>query len=440
MKLDFLHSGGAAPGGKGGFTLFEAPKPKRLDDASRVIRVGLIAAGFFFGILLLFAALAPISGAAVASGEVTTSGGRVVIQPATGGVVTRLLVREGQAVRAGQPLAELNGVRPGAALEQAQARRDGLRALQARLIAQRDDLDRIAFPADLAERSTTPAVASALAAQSAIFARHREIRRAEQGMAAAETDAASAQRTGAARQLALINDELRVMRELFAKGYARRTQVRALERAAADLQAQIASGSAGVARAQLEQARLGQTQITDVVTELGQVEAQLAQVDPALRVSRYDASLSRLASPVDGRVSGVAAIGPGSVVGGGTSLMEIVPDHRALVIEARIRPEDIDDVAVGQTAMLRFTTVNPRGQSSVEGRVVTLSPARLRDQAGDSFLAQITVADTGQLQASGIDLQPGLPVTVNVETQSRTLLDYLLAPLADGFSGAFREE
>lgn len=440
MKLDFLHSGGASPGGKGGFTLFEPAKPKRLDDASGVIRVGLIAAGFFFGILLLFAALAPISGAAVATGEVTTSGGRVVIQPATGGVVTRLLVREGQAVRAGQPLAELNGVRSGAALEQAQARRDGLRALQARLIAQRDDLDQIAFPADLAERSTTPAVASALAAQSAIFARHREIRRAEQGMAAAETDAASAQRTGAARQLTLINDELRVMRELFAKGYARRTQVRALERAAADLQAQTASGSAGVAKAQLEQARLGQTQIGDVVTELGQVEAQLAQVDPALRVSRYDASLSRLASPVDGRVSGVAAIGPGSVIGGGTSLMEIVPDRRALVIEARIRPEDIDDVAVGQTAMLRFTTVNPRGQSSVEGRVVTLSPARIRDQAGDYFLAQITVADTEQLQANGIVLQPGLPVSVNVETKSRTLLDYLVAPLSDAFGGAFREE
>lgn len=440
MKLDFLHSGGAAPGGKGGFTLWEPAKPKRLDDASRVIRVGLAVAGIFFGALLLFAMFAPISGAAVAPGQVTTSGSRVVIQPATNGVITRLLVREGQTVRAGQPLVELNGVRTGAALEQAQARYDALRARQARLIAQRDDLDAIAFPAELTARAGDRAVASAMAAETAIFERHRQIRSAERAMAAAETDAASAQRTGAARQLRLINDELATVRELYRKGYARLSQVRALERAAAELQAQTATGTAGVAKARLEQARVGQSQTLNVVDELGKVEAQLAQVDPALRVSRYDASLSMLASPVDGRVSGVSATGPGSVVSAGTTLMEVVPSSRALVVEVRVRPEDIDDVAVGQPAMIRFTTVNPRGQSSIEGRVATLSPAPISDRDGDYFRAQVTVTDPSVLADAGIALRPGVPATVNIETHARTLADYLLAPLGDAFSGAFREE
>lgn len=439
MKLDFLHSGGAAPAGKG-FTLWEPTAPKRLDDASHVVKVGLIVAGLFFGALLLFAFLAPISGAAVAPGEVTTSGDRIMIQPPTGGVVTRLLVREGQQVRAGQPVVELNGVRTGAALQQAQSKRDALLARQARLIAQRDDATEVAFPKALTDRADDASVASAIATESAIFQRHREIRSAERGMAAADADAATATRSGAAKQLALIRDELKVMRGLYAKGYARRTQVRALERAAADLETQTVTGGAGLAKARLEQARLGDNQMAQIVTELGQVEAQLAQIGPALRVSEYDASLSRLTSPVAGRVSGLAAVGQGSVVGGGTTLMQVVPDARALVVEARIRPQDVDDVRVGQLAQLRFTSVNPRTHGSVDGRVTTLSAAPISERSGKYFRAQIVVSDLEALARDGVSLQPGLPVTATVETHSRTLADYLLAPLADAFSGAFRED
>lgn len=438
MKLDFLHSGGAEPGGKA-FTIWEPSKPRPLDDARHIIRTGLLVAGLFFGALLAFAVLAPISGAAVAPGEVTTSGDRILIQPAAGGVVTQLLVSEGQRVKAGQPLVRLNGVRSAAAFEQTEARRDALLARQARLIAQRDDAASITYPAPLIARRDRQGVASAIATEEAVFRRHREIRNAERGMAAADSDAAVATRTGAQRQLALIRDELAVMRGLYEKGYARRTQVRALERAAAELETQMVTGGAGIAKTRLEQARLGESQMVQVVSELGQVEAQLAQLGPALRVNRYDASLAELRTPVSGRVSGVAAVGQGTVVGAGATLMQIVPDQRALIVEVRIKPEDIDDVRIGQLAKLRFTSVNPRTHGSVDGRVTTLSPAPISERSGQYYRAQIVVSDAMALADQGVRLQPGLPVSATVETKARTLAGYLLTPLNDAFARAFRE-
>lgn len=441
MKLDFLQGGGAGPAGMPRFDLFREPPTRALDDASHVVKVGIAAALFFFGALALFALLVPISGAAVATGEVTAAGGPVVIQPASGGIVRRVLVREGQYVRAGQPLVDLDGLRAGAALQQAQAKRDALRALQARLVAERDGAEAIAFPADLATRQGDPAVGAAMAAQRAIFERRREVLGAERDVAETQETAAAAEEEGARKQLALINDELRGIRALYAKGYARKTQLRALERAAADLQAQLGAGGATVARTRLEQAKLAAAQMMEVVAELDRVDQQLAQIGPSLRVARDDAARAVLRSPVAGRVSGLARVGQGSVIGGGTTLMEVVPASRALVVEAKVRPEDVDDITEGAEATLRFTTVNPRGQSSAEGRVVTLSPSRIRDpRGGDYFRAQIAVDDPAALARDGVRLQPGLPVAVNVTTEARTLFDYLLTPIGDAMSTGFREE
>ena len=439
MKLEFLSSGGGSSG-RFDFRQWRG-EPLPLDDASRVIRVGLIAAGFFFGLLLVFALVAPISGAASAVGEVTTGGGRITVQPVSGGVVRQVLAREGQAVRAGQPVVLLNGVRSTAAYQQAQAKRDALRALQARLIAERDGQSMVAFPPDLTRRAEEPAVAAARAAQSAIFQRRRARLGAERAIAREDLRAAEAQRTGAVKQRALIEDELVGIRSLYRRGYARLTQVRALERAAAELEAASGLGGAAVARANFALARVVDQQIMANASELGQIEADLAQVDPALRVVRLDAERDVLRAPVDGRVSGLARVGAGAVVPSGRTLMEIVPNGRPRIVEADIRPVDIDEVRVGSAGTLRCTTVNPRGRSSVDGTVVSLSPARVVEEGGrGAFRAQITVDDPAALRRGGVALQPGVPVTVQVKTKARTLFDYLFAPLGDVMSGAFREE
>lgn len=444
MKLDFLSLGG--PGKPlPHFDLFgeTAPKkPRALDDASRIIRIGLIAAGAFFGLLLLFSLIAPISGAAIAHGEVTTAGTRILIQPSAGGVIAELLVTEGQTVQAGQPLVRLNGVRSAAAAQQAQARRDALRAAQARLVAERDGLDRITFPNDLRARAGDPVAAAAMASQQRLFQRRGAVLGADRDLVATERVTAEAQRVSAETQLRLIRDELNGVRGLVRRGYATMTRLRGLERSAAELEGQLAAATTAVRRAELQAARTAQAQLVDINTELNRIDEALAQADPALRVTRFDEARDTLRAPVSGRVSGVLRTGPGSVLGTGQTVMEIVPSGRALVVEARVSPADADDVRIGMPASLRFTTVNPRASSTIPGRVVALSPARVGEGNGQAgyFRAQIMVDDPQALERSGVHLQPGLPVLVHIQTRSRNLFDYLFAPVEDAMSSAFREE
>lgn len=234
MKLDFMSTGGGQALPRRWIDrrmrrLEVAP----LDDASRPIRRGLIATGIFFGIFFLFAMLAPISGAAIAEGEVTVTGNRLLVQPEGTGIVSEILVREGQLVRPGQPLARLNGVRSGARLQQAQARRDGLRALEARLIAERDGAERLLFPQDLASRSADPRAFAAMRAQMVLFEQRQPILKADRTITDARLTAAEARRTASTTQLTLIEEELRDIRYLYRRGFARKTTLHALERSAA---------------------------------------------------------------------------------------------------------------------------------------------------------------------------------------------------------------
>ncbi|HEX8239486.1 MAG TPA: HlyD family type I secretion periplasmic adaptor subunit [Allosphingosinicella sp.] len=454
MKLDFSSFGAGGAGGGGTARRRFIPRAllkrymrdrldvRPLDDAHRTVRVGLIAAGLFFGIFLLFALLAPMSGAAVAQGEVTVSGSKLVIQPVSTGIVSDILVREGQAVAAGQPLVRLNGVRSGAQLRQAQARRDSLRAAEARLIAERDGLYRLLFPPDLASRSGDPTAAAAMRAQLALFERHGSILGADRALTETQLAAALARHAASERQLQLIQDELEGMRILLAKGFARKTTIRALERSEAQLRADTLTGAAAIEEAQIGQRKTRDGQVMQLVAELNQVQEQLAQINPQLDISRYYADRDLMRAPVAGRVSGVAQLGPGSVVNGGRTLMELVPNGRALIVQAKVKPSDIDDVHLGAVATVRFTSVNPRGRSSFKGRVVTLSPARVGAESGGEgyYLAQIALDDPAGAAADGVVLQPGLPATINIETARRTLWDYLVAPLTDAMSGGMREE
>jgi HlyD family type I secretion membrane fusion protein len=443
VKLDFLPSGGGEALPRRWIDRrMRRLEVRPLDDATRTIRTGLIAAGLFLGLFVVFALLAPISGAAIAEGEVIVAGSRLLVQPEATGIVSEILVREGELVRPGQALVRLNGVRSGARLRQAQARRDALRALEARLVAERDGAKLLLFPADLAARSADPTAAAAMQAQRAIFVRRQPVLAADRTITDARLAAAQAQRQARVRQLALINEELAGVRSLYRRGFARKTTLLALERTAAQLQADVASGEAAITEAEMNRTRTGNGQLVDIVQQLARVQEQLAQADPELDVSRYAADRDLMRSPVVGRIAGIAAVGPGTVVGAGRTLMQIVPVGRALIVEARIRPEDIDDVRVGQQATVRFSSVAPHSRAVFTGRVVTLSATRLSDGQGGRpyFRAQIALDDVPGAAREGVALQPGLPASVHITTQRRTLFDYLFAPFSDAMSRSFREE
>lgn len=445
MKLDFLSlGGGGAP---------DASAPRRtidrrmrlldmqpLDKAGRTVRVGLIVGFGFIALILLFALVAPISSAAIASGEVTVSGDKYQIQPVTGGIVTQVLVKEGQLVRAGQPLVRLNGVKSGASLAQAQAERDTLQALEARLVAERDGAERLVFPADLTSRASDPVVARAMAGQQALFARHMAVLAADRANSDQSLAAATAQQAAARKQLALIEDELRDYRMLYERGFARKTTIRSLERTQAQLQADTAAGLATTNQARIAAQKVRDSQMVDLSTELAETQAKLAQITPQLEVSRYAADQDVLRAPTTGRVSGIQSMGPGMVLSGGTTIMELVPTGRPLIVEVRVKPADIDDVRVGQKATVRFSTANPHGQNAFDGTLVTLSPASMTVGEQTFYKAQVTIDDPAAVRREGLGLQPGVPASVNITTADRTLFEYIFGPLTAAFSRSFREE
>ncbi|MFC3711671.1 HlyD family type I secretion periplasmic adaptor subunit [Sphingoaurantiacus capsulatus] len=411
-----------------------------LDYSRRINRLGIGVVLSFVLIFVVYGLVAPISSAALASGEVSQRGDKLMVQPQTSGVVSRVFVREGQTVRAGQPLIWLDGVRMSAKLRQTEARYDALAATEARLLAQRDGSSNISFPTDLLARQAGPELRAILDAERATWRRESEIRRADRQMIEIRLASSRAQQRATERQLSLINDELTGYRELYDKGFARKTTVRALERTQAQLEAERATGAGAIAQAQAEHRRILDAQMLETVSQLAEVRSQLAQVSPDLAVTRYDSDQHVLRAQANGRVSGVVDLGPGMVVTSGSTLMEIVPDRRDLIVNARISPNDIDDVRVGQEATVRFSTVNPHGQTAFKGRVVSLSPDRVGDDATAHFRAQIALDDPAGARREGVTLQPGIPASISVKTKERTLFDYLFSPLTDAMSRSLREE
>ena len=408
----------------------DAPKGE-LDDARGVVRTGLIVFGAIFAAFILIAGLAPINGAAIAPGLVIVAGERQAVQATSDGVVAQMLVREGQAVRGGQVLARLNGVASGARLLQTYAQRDAQLAARARLVAERDGAEAIAWPADLAARRGDPVAAEAMENQEALFTQRKRVWAAESGIAEAKLREAKANQVGAARQLDLIRSELSGIASLYRRGFAPRSRLLALQRAEADLQTEVSNGGSAVAEAELNK----------VLEELRDVQARLAQSQPQLTVSQYDAERDVLRAPLAGRAVGVVNLGPGSVVATGQKILEILPDGRGLIVHARVKPQDIDDVRIGQAATVRLTTINPRGRSSFDGKVTTISADRLTDpRTGEGYYLALIALDEAELSAAGIRLHPGVPAVVNIKTHARTLLEYLLYPITDALSGGFREE
>lgn len=418
----------------------EIPKGA-LDDVRGPVRVGLIGLAVFFGGFLIWAAFMPMSGAAVAPGVVTVAGDRQAVQSLNGGVVEQLMVKEGDSVAAGQVLLRLNGVAAGARVSQAQSQRDFLRAAEARLVAERDNSQLIAFPPNLLQRKADPVVAQALANQQAIFDSRRRVTETERAIAVSKVEQAQAQKSGADRQLALVQEELQGIRALYRKGYAPKSTLVALERTAVDLQTRGVTGGGAVLEAQLSAAQQDEARIGQTVEQLRQVQTQLSQVNPQLTVSHYAAERDLVRAPLAGKVVGVSHLGPGSILSPGAKVTDVLPKGRAFIVQAKVRPQDVDDVKVGGEAHVRFTSVNPRGRSNVKGVITTLSADRLTDPRGGEpyYLAYIAL-DAEEVRRDGLDLQAGLPATVNIRTANRTFLNYLLAPLGDAMSKAAREE
>ncbi|WP_395646242.1 HlyD family type I secretion periplasmic adaptor subunit [Terricaulis sp.] len=415
-----------------------SPPPRRTpdtqteaDDSGRgEIRAGLIAIALFFFGFGGWAAFTPLDAAVVAPGVVVVSGNRQTIQHRDGGVISSLNVIEGAQVSEGQILIELGAPELIAQEQALLSQVVDLQMQRARLSAERTG-QRLTRPPEWADLTPEDKVVA-----DAAFARHQ---REAGGGAWSPYDARIAGYRGEIvalqRQEALLQEELTGMRELAADQLVPLTRVRALERQLADLQGR---------RSELN-AMIGSTQQERYET-LRQVDARLAELTPQLAGARERLEATRIRAPVAGSVVGLKVHTVGGVVRPGEPIMDIVPEHQDLIIEAQVRPEDADDLSVGMRTEVRITAFGGRDIPIVHGEVRQVSADRFTDQQSGRgyFLAQVSVPpeELANLENGNETrrLRAGLPAQVIIPTRKRTALQYLLEPLNQALWRSLREQ
>lgn len=424
-------------------------------EIDRHINVGLLIIAIGFLTVLAWAALAPLAGAVVAPGQLVPEGNHKTIQHLEGGLIRAIRVKEGDVVKTGDVLIELDSVATRSRAEQLQLQVDSLSATEARLLAEEKDLATVEFPEQVLRRQSEPAVADILRGQREIFRSRSEARRMRVAAANGEIEqlkeqirGLEAQHASSMAQLASVQDELKGLKRLFKEGFGWESRIRAFEREAEKLQGDAAKASAekaaALARIQKTRAELARTEQEVLESTAGQRQETLRQLYEAQQQLRSVADgLQRLAitAPYQGRVLNLKKNAVGGVVAPGESLMDIVPLGERLIADVRISPQDIDQVAIGQRAEVLFPTLNKRQTPVLAGEVALVSADRLLDAATNQpyYLARVVITEPIEDKLGALALQPGLPVEVHVQTGSRSALSYLLKPLTDSIRRGMTE-
>lgn len=414
----------------------------------------------FFGGLGAWAATAPLSGAAVAPGVVSPEGYRKTVQHLEGGILQAIHVREGQPVRRGDPLVTLQDTRALAEYRVLRERILHQQAAEARLAAEQSGAESIAWPpglTDVPPEDSAPATA-AMAGETAVFTSRRATRDGREGILSRRIAQLDEEITGLRQviaaqedQIALIAQEIDNVDGLYRKGLERLPRLLALKRAQADIRAEMAANRASIARnrqkigeTEMERLTLRQQDRERVSEELTTVRADLAQVRSQLP-SRADVLARTLVrAPIDGRVMNLRVnTETGGVLQAGAPILDIVPRGGRLVVEARVKPVDIDVVRPGMAARVVLTAYRQRSMPQITGRLQSISADRLTDDGTGEpyFLARIEV-DADALKSvadQNVTLMAGMPAEVMILTGTTTMLDYMIEPLVESLRRSFRE-
>lgn len=422
-----------------------------LDNPRRELVIGGTIIVLFFVIFLGWAALAPLDAGAYAQGQVAISGNRQAVQHREGGVVSALLVAEGDTVRAGQVLLQLSSGELKATERGVASQVYALIAQRARLVAERDRLRSIPTPPEFANLPAEDLVLAreSLRIQQLQFGARRTGRSTETGVLGQRVAQLNEQIAGYEGQIVanveqqrLIQDELAGMRSLAEKGYAPLTRVRALERTAAQLdgelgslRAQIAQSREAVGETRLQMSSVSTKMNEDVADQLRQIDVQLNELRPRMVELRAQIARNEVRAPASGEVVGLTIFTQGGVIQPGQTLMEIVPRDASQVIIAQIAPNDVDNLRVGQDTEVKFPGLRERNPPIIHGRVTRISADSFTvEETGASyFRAEIVVSasELAKLGRGAETLRPGAPVEVVVLLRKRTALGYLLEPLTN---------
>ncbi|WP_232830502.1 HlyD family type I secretion periplasmic adaptor subunit [Oceanicella sp. SM1341] len=459
---------GTAPtpgGGGGGGTRMPprapqrpAPRPPaRSWSAARPLAIGLVALFvlvFGFGV---WGAMASISGAVIASGALQVEAERQVVQHPDGGVVGEILVRDGARVEAGQVLLRLDDTLLRSELNIVEGQLFEIWARTGRLAAERDEAQTITWSDELIELAAArPDVQKLMDGQQALFEARRDTRE-KQISALQERKAQTGQQVtgGEAQlealkiQLSLIQKELQDQITLQQKGLTQASRVLALQREEARLKGEvgelittIAQAKGRIAEIEIEVLRVEDAAREDAITQMRDLEYREVELRERRLSSLEKLSRLEVRAPLDGIVYGNTVHALHSVIRAADPIMYIIPTDGGLVIASRIETIHIDEVHVGQQAILRFSAFNMRETPEITGTVLQVSADSFTDeQRGYSYYEARIRPDEGEIEKlSGRELIPGMPVEAYIQTGERSALSYFTKPIMDYFNKAFREE
>lgn len=433
-----------------------APVPETATDWHATepwVRYGMRTVIYLCGGLLIASILFSISGAVVTAGTVSVEGDYKTVQHLEGGIVSKILVRNGDRVAAGDVVLRLDDTQFRASMQATSAKFAEYAIQEARLIAERDLKE--TFDAPNSVDMGLPENVKVLEAQKALFDARRTAYLGQQKVLNERITQTESELTGANGQLESRNKELTLnelelsnVRPLFEKGFVNMQRIGPLQRENVrirgdliNLKAQISKLTAGRSEAEARLSQVDKEYTQQAAEELQKVQAGLAEQTEQRKVISDKLARTEIRAPVPGIVHAISVHTEGGVIQPGNALLQIIPEDQRLLIEAKVLPKDIDRVRSGQHATVRFSSFDSHVTPRLEGLVRKVSAAEITDKEGKTFYTTQVEIPQSELQKldAGHRLVPGMPAEVYLETQSRSILSYFLKPLTDMLAQTFRE-
>ncbi len=420
-----------------------------------VVGAGVIGA-FVIG-LGLWASVSQLSTGITAQAEVRADAQRKTLRHRETGVVKAILVKEGQLVRAGQPLLLFNDVEARAAVTVTQNQYDTFLSQNARFTAEALGKGSLEFPAELTSRMSDPAVATLVRDQQFVFTARQQLFQSQAAVLQQRIEQQETQVVGQQAQVdsileqqRLTEEELSGYRKLNEQGFAPKTLILRYERTLAELAGRRGQLVADIARLrqQMGETRLQLTSLrnereSQAAEGLRDSQAKLADVIPRLTTARQALDATVVRSPADGYVFNLTQFTVGGVVGAGEVMMDVVPSGTPLTVTAKIKPEDVDEVHQGMKARVKLTGLNQRFSDSLDATVSVVSADKNVDErtgiASYRVDLRIDPAELKKLK-KGVQMTPGMPAQALIVTGERSVMGFLISPITDTLEDAFREE
>ncbi|AEJ00308.1 type I secretion membrane fusion protein, HlyD family [Nitrosomonas sp. Is79A3] len=425
-------------------------------DETHYTKLGwwIVLAGF--GGFILWASFAPLDKGVPISGTVTVASNLQAVQHQTGGTIDRILVKEGDHVKVGQVVVRMNDVQIKAQAEITRSQLYTARAVEARLLAERDSKNEIAFLAELLSLQSDPRVANNLIIQNQLFTSRRlalqhEIAALDEGTAGLKVQLRGLEATKISKnqQLKFLEEQLVNLRELAKDGFVPRNRVLDLERTYTQLAGEISSDIGNIGRTQrqiteLEQRRIHRQQEyqKEVRQQLSDIQREADSLSSRLSGQDFELANVEVRAPVDGFVVGMNVFTEGGVIGPGFKLMDIVPSDDVLVITGQVPVHLIDKVHVDLPVDLIFSALNQKKTPNIPGIVTQVSADRLTDERTGLpyYNMKAKVTSEGMKQLSDQLIRAGMPVEVFIKTGERSLMSYLFKPILDRVHSSLSEE